>query len=196
MARATLAGPIARVRELAAAGTADYTDDAVEAVLDRNRCDFADDRLVPLHETDSGGTVRYYVHRSAYRNLEATDGGSAVLYVRNASGTRAGTADYSVDEAAGRVTFAADTAGSAYYLTGRSYDVYAAAAEIWRMKAAAVAERFDFSADGASFKASQLIDQYNRMADQCSGMATFGAGAAGLRTSTMVREDLAPDVWR
>lgn len=197
MARATLAGPIARVRELAAAGTADYTDDAIEAVLDRNRLDFADDRLVPLHETDSGGTVRYYVHSSRYRNLEATDGGTAVLYVRDASGARAGTASYGVDEAAGRVTFVADTAGTAYYLTGRAYDPYAAAAEVWRMKAVTVAERFDFSADGASFKASQLIEQYNKMADQCSSMATFGQGAAGLRTSTMVRDDLAPpDVWR
>jgi L-ascorbate metabolism protein UlaG (beta-lactamase superfamily) len=195
MSRATLAGPIARVRELAgintAAGTADYTDDAVAAVLDRNRLDFADDRLTALREVDAGGTVRYYVHQSRHRNLEATDGGTAVLYVRDAAGARAGTANYSVDTQAGRITFVADTGGSAFYLTGRSYDVYAAAAEVWRMRAAGVAERFDFTADGASFKASQLIAQYQQMADQCAALATFGAGAAGLRSSTLVRDDLA-----
>lgn len=193
MSRTTLAEPIARVRELAAAGTADYSDDAIQSVLDRNRLDFADDALVALREYNAGGTAVYFVHQAHYRNLEATDGGTAVLYVRDSSGARIGTASYVVDTGAGRVIFAADTAGTAYYLTGRSYDVYAAAAEVWRMKAADVANRFDFTADGASFKASQLIAQYNKMAEQCSSLATFGAGAAGLRSVTMVRDDLAVD---
>ncbi len=193
MSRSTLAEPIARVRELAAAGTADYSDDAIQTVLDRNRLDFADDALAPLREYNSGGTPVYYTYQAHYRNLEATDGGTAVLYIRDSSGARIGTASYSVLSEAGRVTFLANTGGTAYYLTGRSYDVYAAAAEVWRMKAAAVASRFDFTADGASFKASQLIAQYNKMADQCSSLATFGYGAAGLRSSTMVRDDLAVD---
>lgn len=192
MSRSTLAEPIARVRELAAAGTADYSDDAIQTVLDRNRLDFADDALAPLRE-NNGGTPVYYVYQAHFRNLEATDGGTAVLYIRDSSGARVGTASYSVLTEAGRVTFLANTDGTAYYLTGRSYDVYAAAAEVWRMKAAAVAGRFDFTADGASFKASQLIDQYNQMADQCSSLATFGYGAAGLRSSTMVRDDLVVD---
>ena len=189
MSRSTLAEPIARVRELAAAGTADYSDDAIQSVLDRNRLDFADDALVPLREYN-GGTPVYFVYQAHHRNLEATDGGTAVLYIRDSAGARVGTASYSVLTEAGRVTFLANTDGTAYYLTGRSYDVYAAAAEVWRMKAAAVADRFDFTADGASFKASQLIAQYNKMAEQCSSLATFGAGAAGLRSSTMVRDDL------
>ena len=193
MSRSTLAEPIARVRELAAAGTADYSDDAIQTVLDRNRLDFADDALAPLREYNSGGTPVYYMYQAHYRNLEATDGGTAVLYIRDSSGARVGTASYSVLTEAGRVTFLASTDGTAYYLTGRSYDVYAAAAEVWRMKAAAVAGRFDFTADGASFKASQLIAQYNKMSEQCSSLATFGAGAAGLRSSTMVRDDLAFD---
>jgi hypothetical protein len=195
MARSTLAEPIARVRDLAAAGTADYSDDAIQSVLDRNRLDFADDQLVSLREYDAGGTPVYYVYQAHYRNLEATDGGTAVLYVRDSSGARVGTASYSVFTEAGRVTFVSNTDGTAYYLTGRSYDVYAAAAEVWRMKAADVAGRFDFTADGASFKASQLIEQYNKMADQCSSLASFGAGAGGLRSSMMYRDDLNP-VWR
>ena len=198
MARTTLATLIQRVRELAAAGTADYTigtaaywsDDAVQAVLDRNRLDFVDELLQPLREYDGGGTARYYVHQSTHGNLEATDGGTAILYVRRSSGARLGTADYGVDTQAGRITFVADTGGSAFYLTARTYDVYAAAAEVWRLKAAQVAQRFDFTADGASFKASQLVAQYQAQADACSAMATFGSGAAGLRTSTMYRSDV------
>ncbi len=197
-ARTTLAPLIQRVRELAATGTADYSvgtvpywsDEQIQAVLDRNRVDFADNPLAPLKETDSGGTVRYFTHMASYRNLEESQGGTAILYVRNSAGARAGTAAYSVDYPSGRVTFTADTAGTAYYLTGRSYDPYAAAAEIWRQKAADVAERFDFSADGASFKASQLRTSYLENADYCAGLATFGAGAAGIRTTTMFRDDV------
>lgn len=195
MARYTLAGPLARVRELAAAAPADYSDDALEAVLDRNRRDFADDRLTPLAQNE-GGTVRFYVHQSAWRNLEESGGGTAVLVLRDSARAVVGTADYSIDAAAGRVTFVQDTGGSAFYLTGRSYDVYAAAAEVWRMKAASVADRFDFQADGANFKASQLLEHCQKMADYYGGLATFGAGAAGLRAVTMVRDDLAPEVWR
>lgn len=195
MARYTLAGPLARVRELAAAAPADYSDDALEAVLDRNRRDFADDRLTPLAQNE-GGTVRFYVHQSAWRNLEESGGGTAVLVLRDSARAVVGTADYSIDAAAGRVTFGQDTGGSAFYLSGRSYDLYAAAAEVCRMKAAAAADRMDFAADGASFKASQLVKQYTDMAALYGALATFGASSAGLRTTTLVRDDLAPDVWR
>lgn len=193
--RGTLAGPLARLRELAAAEAAEYSNDALEAVLDRNRRDFADDRLTPLAQNE-GGTVRFYVHQSAWRNLEESGGGTAVLVLRDSARAVVGTADYSLDAAAGRITFAADTGGSAFYLTGRSYDVYAAAAEVWRMKAAQAAQRMDFTADGASFKASQLVKQYTEMAELYGSLATFGAGAVGLRTTTLVRDDLAPEVWR
>jgi hypothetical protein len=195
-ARSTMTTLVQRVRELTATGTADYTvgtasywsDEQLQAVLDRNRLEFVDNKLAPLKETDSGGTVRYYVHQVSYINLEETTGGTAILYVRDSDGTRAGTADYTVDYLAGRVTFTADTAGTAYYLTGRTYDLYAAAAEVWRQKAAHVAERFDFSADGASFKASQLRAQYMEQAEYCASWATFGA--PGIRTTTMWRDDV------
>lgn len=40
------------------------------------------------------------------------------------------------------------------------YDLHAAAASIWEEKAASVASKHDFSADGASFTSSQLYEQY------------------------------------
>lgn len=195
MARSTMADLITRVRALASVGKSDYliagvaywTDDQIQAALDRCRLDFSDDQLRAMREYDSGGTARYYTHTTIHSNLEATNGGTAVLYLRDSTGARAGTASWGADYASGRFTFTTDTAGTAYYLTGRSYDVYAAAAEIWRMKAAQVAERFDFTADGASFHASQLVAQYEKQAQRCESMATFSGGAS---SSTMYRDDV------
>ena len=94
-------------------------------MLDRYRLDFADDQLRPLREYDSGGTARYYVHITIYSNSgNSLSGGSAVLYIRDSTGARAGTSAWTADYNAGRFTFTADTAGTVYYLTGRSYDVY------------------------------------------------------------------------
>ncbi len=44
-----------------------------------------------------------------------------------------------------------------------TYDLNAAAADLWAEKAAAVAANFDFSADGASFSRSQEFDMATRM---------------------------------
>ena len=45
-----------------------------------------------------------------------------------------------------------------------TYDLNAAAADIWAEKGAAVVGNFDFSADGASFSRSQEFDMATRMA--------------------------------
>ena len=44
-----------------------------------------------------------------------------------------------------------------------SYDLHAAAAEWWEKQAAEAAGKFDFEADGGSYKRSQLIEQAERM---------------------------------
>lgn len=44
-----------------------------------------------------------------------------------------------------------------------TYDLNAAAAEVWEEKAAALAGKFDFSADGASFSQSQAFAQAQQM---------------------------------
>ena len=43
-----------------------------------------------------------------------------------------------------------------------TYDLAAAAAEIWQEKAAAIAGNFDFSADGSSFNRSQAVQNAER----------------------------------
>jgi hypothetical protein len=45
-----------------------------------------------------------------------------------------------------------------------TYDLHAAAADVWEEKASAVAGDFDFSADGASYSRSQVYEQYMRKA--------------------------------
>ena len=41
-----------------------------------------------------------------------------------------------------------------------TYDLHAAAADIWEEKAATIADEFNFSADGGSFSRSKKYDQY------------------------------------
>lgn len=45
-----------------------------------------------------------------------------------------------------------------------TYDLNAAAADLWEEKAAGVAEDFSFSADGGSFQRQQRYEQYMKMA--------------------------------
>jgi len=45
-----------------------------------------------------------------------------------------------------------------------TYDLHAAAADIWEEKAAAVAHKFDFSADGGRYDASQQYEMYMKSA--------------------------------
>lgn len=192
-----MADLIAEVRNLSAASTAEYsigaiaywTDDQIQGVLDANRKDIVDEALYGQVEYDNTGQPVYHEYRSQYRWLEETVGGTAIFYLRDSAGPRVGTADYTVDYRSGRVSLIPNTMGTVYYMTGRTYDVYAAAASIWRTKAAHVAQRFDFSADGASFKASQLRSQYLDMANELDKKATFGENT-GVRSVTMYRDDV------
>lgn len=196
--RSTMSDLIQTVRDLAAIGD-DYTvgavshwaDAQVQTVLDRNRLDIVDEQLMSVSSIGTGGSAEWRLYQSNNRYLEAVDAGTATFYLRDSTGAKLGTVAYTPNYETGTFYFANTTAGSAYYLNGRAYDVYAAAAEIWRQKAAYVAERFDFSADGASFKASQLVAQYERMALAMERKATFG-GATGVRSVTMFRDDVIP----
>ena len=66
-----------------------------------------------------------------------------------------------------------------------TYAVYLAAVEVWTEKAATVASRFDFTADDASFKVSQLQAQYLKQADVCRANARRDpSGGGGIRSVT------------
>ena len=161
---------IASLRGMTNAGTADYTigstaywsDDQLQAKLDAHRMDFYVAELYQITAIESAVVV-YKTYRAPYRNLE---GGTVNFLLVDFQGTPAGTADYTADYVAGIVAFDADQAGKSWYLTGRSYDIYAAAADVWRMKAAHASETsFDFSTDNHSVKGSNVPAQCLKMAD-------------------------------
>lgn len=65
-----------------------------------------------------------------------------------------------------------------------SYDLNAAAADLWEEKAAAVACDFAFAADGSSYSRDQVFNQYSRMAQKCRARAVPSA----LRFTRIQRE--------
>lgn len=169
-ARAGMTDLIASLRGMTNAGTVDYTigsvsywsDDHLQAKLDAHRLDFYENALDQI-STIEGGAVVYKIYRAPYRNLES---GTVNFKLTDFQGTQAGTADYTADCTTGLIVFSADQAGKDWYLTGRSYDIYAAAAEVWRMKAAHASETsFDFSSDNHSVKGSNVPAQCLKMAD-------------------------------
>lgn len=198
-ARSGMTDIIQTVRDLSATGTADYTvgattywtDNQIQDALDQNRTDVYVLSVSPVRETDSGGTARYYDYHIGAQYIEQTTGGTSIFFIQETDGTYIGTASYTMDYKRGVATFGSDTTGSALLFSFRSYDPYAAAADIWDMKAAHVADRFDFTADGASFKVSQLVDHYRQRAGEQRTASTTG----GVSEHTFVRGDLNLSGW-
>jgi hypothetical protein len=176
-ARTGMANLITELRQMAEAGTADYTlgastfwtDDHLQDVLDLHRLDIVFQQLTPYPTQGAGGSLLYQDYRSSRGYYEATTGGTAVFYVQDGTGANVGTALYTPDYRRGVVQFAADTSGTTYYLTGRSYDLDAAAADVWRRKASHYASSFDFSTDNHSISRSQLYQHAMEMAQIFEG---------------------------
>lgn len=196
-ARSGMAEIINQVRQHAACGTADYsvpatggiaywTDDQLQRYLDGVRISLWEEPIQPIPQTNAGGTAEYKEYQVGHLYLEQTTGGTSIFYLTDATGARIGTANYTIDYLTGQITFAADQHGSARYVTGRSYDVYEASARVWEAKAGHVAQRFDFSADGASFKAGQLRTSYLDMARQMRSQSNSG----GMGHARMERDDV------
>lgn len=178
MARDTLASLIETLRGSADAGTADWTngtavfwdDDHLQEVLDRHRIDISREELLPVPSYGASGAVYYYEYRSAYRNLEQTDGGTVALTIQDSEGNTIAAAGWSADYARGVITFTADTAGVARYLNARTFDLNAAAADAWRVKAANAAKLYDFSTDNHNLSRSQFHEHCIEMAKQFERM--------------------------
>ena len=192
MARTGMTTLIDTVRGMTDAGSADYqvgtisfwADDEVQRVMDRHRTEVIRSQMTPV-ETYNAGTVEFKQYFGSYGNLEQTTGGTAIFYLESAAGSVIGTALYTPDYAAGKVTFAADTTGSTVYLYGYSYDLNATAADMWRMKAANASKQFDFSTDNMSVKRSQFQSM-------CFDMAKFYEGQAAPVVIQLYREDNYP----
>lgn len=193
-ARSGMSDLLAQLRGMTHTAEGDYTigvtdfwtDDQLQQVMDRHRVNLDQYPLTPIPRSVGGGQVQWFEYRcGGYENFERTTGGTAIFIVEDATGVDAGTAAYTPDYNLGIVTFASDTKGIEYRLTGRSYDLNGAAAEIWRQKSghfAAAVDSFDFSTDNMSVRRSQRIDQ-------AMTMWKFYAREARPKTALMYRSD-------
>lgn len=156
-----------------------WSDDEVQRVLDRHKVEHIHE-LMSVEPTYSAGAVVYVQYRLGVTDVES---GTAVFKIEDVSGTVSG---YAVDYARGVVTFTSDQSGKSFWWSGFSYDLNAAAADIWRMKASHVAELVDFSTDGHSIKRSQQARAYLDMA----GYYQNRSASEGIVTARIVRDDL------
>jgi len=156
-----------------------WSDDEVQRVLDRHKAEHIHE-LMSVEPTYSAGAIVYKQYRLGAPDVES---GTAVFKVEDTAGTVSG---YSVDYARGVVTFTADQSGKSFWWSGFSYDLNAAAADIWRMKASHVANLVDFSTDGHSVKRSQQAKQYLDMAGYYQNRSV----SEGVTTAKIVRDDL------
>lgn len=193
-ARAGMASIVSELRGLAEVGPADYEvggihfwDDAqLQDILDLHRRDIVFEELRQYPTMSSaGGTLLYKDYRSSSRFLEASTGGSSILYLQDGAGSVVPFANYSPDYRRGQFQFAADQRGTVYYLTGRSFDINAAAADIWRRKASHYATAFDFSTDNHSVSRSQVYQHCLEMAQRYEGL-----GATSIQSVSLWRSDM------
>lgn len=161
-------------------GTISYWDDTeIQRVLDRHKTETVHAGMEAV-QSYSGGSIIYVQYRANAQNLE---GGTALFKIEDTAGTVTG---YTLDEARGIATFATDQGGKSLWWSGFAYDLNAAAADIWRLKASHASEMVDWSTDGHSVKRSQ-------QATACLNMASYyqarsqTEGAASIK---FVRDDL------
>lgn len=169
--RTTMADLVTTLRGMTNAGTADYTagtvvywtNDQLQSVLDQHRVDinYAAMESIPTY---GAGTTTYTEYRSNVTWWENTP------TLQTAGGVSAGTA-YTFYPERGVVIFNADTGGSTIYITGHTYDVYRAAADVWRKKAAYYATAYDIKTDNHDLKRSQLRAMAIEQAIQFEAMA-------------------------
>lgn len=148
-----------------------FDNERVQQILDQHRVDFYQQPLVATALQIAQNTVSYHVYTSAYQNLEGTASGTVAFRLYDSLGS-AITSGYTLDEQLGKFVFAASQAGSARYLDGRSYDLYAAAAAGWRERAGKVASGYDFRVEGRQYSRSQYFQHCREMAEFYEAMRT------------------------
>jgi len=156
-----------------------WSDEEIQRVLDRHKREYIHE-LMDAQPTYESGTTVFKQYLLGVGNVES---GTAVFKIEDTAGTVTG---YTVDYTRGIATFLTDQSGKAFYWSGFAYDLNAAAADIWRMKASHVAGLVDFSTDGHSVKRSQQAQAYLNMSQYFQSRSA----SEGVQTSRIVRDDL------
>jgi hypothetical protein len=163
---------VAELRAYTATGINDYSiadvpfwsDAQLQDVLDHHKLEI---KQQPLDfESEWAGTgAGSIVMKESYVGRGNLEQGTTNFIIYEAGGSALPGTMYSVDYTRGEITFVNDQAGSARFITAYSYDLNAAAADVWRRKMSYYATAYDISTDGNSMKRSQLIQQCKLMAD-------------------------------
>lgn len=186
-----------RLRQVGEAGTADYSVAGktywhsvdLQSQADRHRQYFHAVNLVPEPQ-QIGVTTYYYRYRfpAGFKPdahaVEGTAGGTAAFRVDDSTGALISGTLYTFNADAFDLVFTNDQAGSARYWTGFAYDLNDIAYDLWRTKAGHVWTAINFSADGHRFDRAGLHAN-------CLRMAEMFAQAQGVKTTRMVRSDVA-----
>lgn len=195
--RATMATLITRLRGLCEAGVEDYvlagdtywTDIQLQDHLDGGREDW---RMVPLEarpEIVADSVYDYLDYRipaEIGRDFEEAGTGS-IWAVKQSDGTVISTSSYTVNYRAGIIRFNTDQDAESFYLDCRTFNLNAAAREVWEMKAAHAVAGVDWKTDNHAISASQEYDHCMAQAER------FRKLAQGIRTVKMVRTD---ETWQ
>jgi hypothetical protein len=148
MARSTMANLITRVRLLIndpSGGSQTWTDDQIQDVLDASRQDVLNSALTGK-PTFSGTTIQYLDYFASQGDWEDSPVMKQYLtVVVNPSAS---------ENIVGHWTFAQSVLPPVF-ITGKSYDIFRAAAELLERWSAKLALNYDFTSDGQTFRRSQ-----------------------------------------
>jgi hypothetical protein len=164
-----------------------WTDEQLVSVLDQHSQDVIFLQLRPFVERIDGKLVylRYYFPSSLqWLEGEETEG---VFRLTDSKGHEL-SASFTYDPARRVIVFETDREGKAVYFTGRSFDMNASAARVWRIKAAQRAHLVRWRAGAHTVHQDQ---QYRHCIEQAELFERKG----GFRTSVMVRTDYKVDPW-
>lgn len=194
-ARSGMSDLITTLRGMVNAGTADYTvggitywsDIQLQTALDRYASQVVDEPLQAVPEMTTGGAITYTEYRSKGRFFETTVSGTSRFVIKDSTGAVV-SSGWSADYEKGVITFTADTLGVSYYLSGTTYDIYAAASDVWYQKAGHAAEMIDFSTGGHNIKRSHITQLALTMARRYENMASTLVNSSPVE---MVRGDMA-----
>jgi len=157
---------VMRLRRMTQAGTADYTlagtsywsDAQLQDVLDRHVLVLNFAQMTARPEWNNG-TLEWHDYYTPRKlgNLEESGSGTQYFSIEDSAGNEASIADFEIsDYAGGWFRRTADTLGTQYQIKARSYNLHAAAAEVWEDKAANAWEMVDVRSDGEGLSLSQM----------------------------------------
>lgn len=162
-----------------------WSDAQLEEIMSAHMMDFQWAGLTDQQEISTGGTVKYFYYQAPRGDLEEATSGTVFWRVADSTGSVIGTASYSVDYVRGLIHFNADTGGTAYYLTARSYDLNLCAVDIWQEKMGSKEAFYSFRSDNQTFNRNEWFNH-------CAQMVKRYQSEAGLKVSFMKRTDLMP----